>query len=176
MRLERSISGAALVFGNEVNTDELHPSVFYSLDDARVRAGFLRYVAGHERTGAADLSGRIVLAGRTFGIGSSRETGARVFQLAGISAVVAVSFARIFERNLLNLGIPALTCPGLAGLLPLPDGTPVRLELGGDRAQLRIDDRVLPIQPLDPFWAGVVAAGGLLRFLGIEPGEEGRGT
>lgn len=164
------IDGPALVFGNEINTDELHPSVFYSLDNARVRAGFLRHVEGHEARGDEDLSGRIVLAGHTFGIGSSRETGAKVFRLAGIQAVVAVSFARIFQRNLMNLGIPALTCPALAELLPLEPNVPVSVQLlenGG--GFVRVNGRVLELEPLDPYWREVLKLGGLVSFLGLDP-------
>ena len=71
------IRGKALVLGDDVNTDELHPSSFYSLDDTKVRQGFLRAVEGREGDAEKDLSGSIVVAGRNFGIGSSRETGAR---------------------------------------------------------------------------------------------------
>lgn len=165
-------TGPALCFGDEINTDELHPSVFYSLDDRRVRAGFLKHVAGHETTGGRDVQGGIVLAGRTFGIGSSRETGARVFLLAGIQAVVAVSFATIFQRNLLNLGVPALICPGLAALLPLPSDTVVTVTLpsSGAPGELLVQGLALPFAPLDPYWQAVLAAGGLMAFLQLSEG------
>ena len=158
------IKGPALVLGDDVNTDELHPSRFYSLDDGVVRSGFLGAVEGHEASVNADHSGRIVLAGTNFGIGSSRETGARVFLLAGIQAVVAVSFARIFHRNLLNLGLPAIACAELRGV-SLQDGMSVELDLANER--LICEGLELSTEPLDPHWQKVLAAGGLAEWLGL---------
>ena len=156
--------GPALVLGDDVNTDELHPSRFYSLDDTKVRSGFLGAVEGREQTGAGDLGGRVLVAGRNFGTGSSRETGARVFLLAGIQAVVAVSFARIFHRNVLNLGLPAVACPGLAERPPA-DGEVVTLDL--EAGTLGFRGLVLPTESLDPHWRRVLAAGGLGPLLGL---------
>ena len=106
------IHGRVLVFGDNVNTDELHPSRFL-LDDRTVRSGFLQAAAGYEQVGSGDVAGRIVVAGDNFGCGSSRETGARSFLLAGVRAVVGRSLARIFSRNVRNLGLPAVECPTL---------------------------------------------------------------
>jgi 3-isopropylmalate dehydratase small subunit len=159
------ISGPALTLGNDVNTDQLHPSKFYSLNDDKVRSGFLRAIPGREKTAEQDLSGCIVLAGRNFGCGSSRETGARVFLLAGVQAVVAVSFARIFYRNLLNLGLHAIVCPALAEVT-VEDGTTVQLDL--DEHRLIAHGFSLDVDALDPHWQSVLDAGGLSAFLGLE--------
>ncbi len=157
------MNGRALLLGDHVNTDELHPSKFYSLNDAKVRRGFLGAVEGREEDGQDDLRGRIVVAGENFGIGSSRETGARVFLLAGIQAVVAASFARIFHRNVLNLGLPAIECPALSHRRPA-DGQEVTLDL--EAGTLSFGDLVLPTEPLDPHWQRVLEAGGLMKYLG----------
>ncbi len=160
------IQGPAIVLGDDVNTDELHPSCFYSLNDDRVRDGFLRAVEGREGDADQNMQGKIIVGGRNFGIGSSRETGARVFLLAGIQAVVAVSFARIFHRNVLNLGLPALACPALAEY-PLKEGTILTVDLSG--GQLLFEDTILSTKPLDPHWKNVLQAGGLAPYLGLEP-------
>ncbi len=171
------ISGPALVLGDDVNTDELHPSRFYSLDDATVRAGFLGAV-GPEKRGIRTPSlasprgsaaeevpvGPVVVAGANFGVGSSRETGARVFLLAGVRAIVARSFARIFFRNASNLGIPVFVCPELVAPAP---GDVVLVDL--ERGEVRCGGRTFPIAPPDAYWAAVCAAGGLARYLGLEP-------
>ena len=156
--------GPALVLGDDINTDVLHPSRFYSLDDRTVRRGFLGAVEGREDAAEADLAGRIVVAGQNFGIGSSRETGARVFMLAGIQAVVAVSFARIFHRNVLNLGLPALACPDLADIR-VAEGEVVSLDL--ETGAFTVGERVLQTEGLDPHWQRVLAAGGLAPWLGL---------
>lgn len=161
--MHRLIEGPALVMGDNVNTDMLHPSRFFSLDDSTVRSGFMQAAANFEKTGQGDLKGRIILAGANFGCGSSRETGAKVFVLAGIGAIVARSVARIFGRNVRNLGIPALECPSL------PEGVannaPVRVDL--DRWTVTIDSSVHLLKPIDPYWKAVVSAGGLMPFLGF---------
>jgi 3-isopropylmalate/(R)-2-methylmalate dehydratase small subunit len=158
------IQGRALILGDHVNTDELHPSRFFSLDDRTVRSGFLQAAAGYEQIGGSDLSGRVVVAGDNFGCGSSRETGARAFLLAGVRAVVARSLARIFSRNVRNLGLAAVECPALP---TLPPDVVVELDLVRWRLLVPAGSLDLPVTPLDPFWAAVLGAGGLLPFLGL---------
>ena len=156
------LEGPALVLGDDVNTDVLHPSRFFSLDDDKVRRGFLGAVKGREAASEADLGGRIVIGGHNFGIGSSRETGAKVFLLAGIQAVVAVSFARIFHRNVLNLGLPALACPALADI-DVEEGVTVQLDVNA--GTLSVGSHRLTTEGLDPHWQRVLAAGGLAAWL-----------
>ena len=158
------IQGKALIMGDNVNTDVLHPSQFFSLDDRKVRSGFLQAAAGYEQLGGSDLSGRVIVAGDNFGCGSSREHAARAFVLAGVRAVVARSLARIFSRNVRNLGLAAIECPALPALPP-----DVEVEIDLARWRLRVPDGALdlPVTALDPFWAAVLAAGGLLPFLGL---------
>jgi 3-isopropylmalate dehydratase small subunit len=114
--------------------------------------------------GGSDLTGRVIVAGENFGCGSSRETGARVFLLAGVRAVVARSLARIFSRNVRNLGLPAVECPSLPALAP---DALVELDLAHGRLSVPAAALDLPLTPLDPFWTAVLAAGGLLPFLGL---------
>ena len=169
------ITGKALVMGNNVNTDVLHPSQFFSLDDNKVRAGFLQAAAGYEQAGAGDLSGRIILAGDNFGCGSSRETGARAFVLAGVRAIVARSLARIFSSNVRNLGLPAVECPAL------PQLAESDFEVGVDlqtwtleipaASGIPTDRRQLALKRLDPFWEAVIRAGGLMGFLGFKDSQ-----
>lgn len=159
------ITGKALIMGNNVNTDVLHPSQFFSLDDNKVRAGFLQAAAGYEQAGAGDLSGGIILAGDNFGCGSSRETGARVFALAGVRAIVARSLARIFSSNVRNLGLLAVECPNLP---PLTEGGfEVKIDLDGWTLEMPASDQVFAMKRLDPYWEAVIRAGGLMGFLGF---------
>lgn len=169
------VRGEALLMGDNVNTDVLHPSQFFSLDDRRVRSGFLQAAAGFEKVGGTDLSGRIIVAGENFGCGSSRETGARAFLLAGVKAVVARSLARIFSRNVRNLGLPAIECPSLPAL---EVGAEVEVDLEAWRLVVPSTGVAADLTPLDPFWVAVLAAGGLVPFLGLgaaaaELGQQG---
>jgi 3-isopropylmalate/(R)-2-methylmalate dehydratase small subunit len=167
----KSFVGPALVLGDDVNTDELHPSKFYSLDDRKVRSGFLQAVPGRESETGLELAGHIVVAGRNFGCGSSRETGARVFLLAGIQAIVAASFGRIFHRNVLNLGLVALTCPALSDIRP-EEGQAVTLD--PDERVLSFGGAAYPTEQLDPMWREIVAAGGLVRYLGLDRAQSSK--
>jgi 3-isopropylmalate/(R)-2-methylmalate dehydratase small subunit len=110
------------------------------------------------------VAGRVIVAGENFGCGSSRETGARAFLLAGVRAVVARSLARIFSRNVRNLGLPAVECPSLPAL-----SADTMIELDLTRGHLLVPEASLDLAltPLDPFWIAVLDAGGLLPFLGL---------
>jgi 3-isopropylmalate dehydratase small subunit len=161
------ITGKALIMGDNVNTDVLHPSQFFSLDDNKVRAGFLQAAAGYEQVGAGDLSGRIILAGANFGCGSSRETGARAFVLAGVRAIVARSLARIFSNNVRNLGLLAVECPTLP---PTESGVEVEINLHTWTLEIQnspLNGQQFALKRLDPFWEAVIRAGGLMGFLGF---------
>lgn len=165
------ITGKSLIMGDNVNTDVLHPSQFFSLDDNKVRAGFLQAAAGYEQVGAGDLSGRIILAGANFGCGSSRETGARAFVLAGVRAIVARSLARIFSSNVRNLGLPAVECP----TLPLTEsGVEVEINLHTWTLEIPaapVNGRRFALKRLDPYWEAVIRAGGLMGFLGFNDSQ-----
>ncbi|HET9532241.1 MAG TPA: hypothetical protein VFQ92_17915 [Blastocatellia bacterium] len=162
------IKGKALVMGDNVNTDVLHPSRFFSLDNSTVRAGFLQAAEGYEQMGRSDLSNHIVIAGDNFGCGSSRETGARVFLLAGVRAIVARSLARIFSRNLRNLGLLAIECPSLS-ILP-EAGSDVEIDLATWSIDIRSMEQRLPLLPLDPYWQAILRAGGLVPFIQNDQG------
>jgi 3-isopropylmalate dehydratase small subunit len=149
--------------GDNVNTDVLHPSQFFSLDSDRVRAGFLQAAAGYESLGRSNLSDCIVVAGENFGCGSSRETGARAFLLAGVRAIVARSLAHIFSRNVRNLGLVAVECPDLYSL---PDqGSEVEINLEEYKLIVSATGQSLSINRLDPYWEAIMKSGGLMRFL-----------
>ncbi len=159
------ITGNALVMGDNVNTDVLHPSQFFSLDDNKVRSGFMQAASGYEQVGTGDLSGRIILAGDNFGCGSSRETGARVFVLAGVRAIVARSLARIFSSNVRNLGLLAVECPTLPSLTE--SGFEVEIDLENSTLDIGTEGQRFALKRLDPFWEAVIREGGLMGFLGF---------
>ena len=151
--------GSAIVFGDDINTDLLHPSYFYSLDNARVRDGFLGAV---ESSTDRDVDrARIIVAGTNFGCGSSRETTMTALRLAGVQAVVAESFGRIFFRNAMSLGVPALTVASVSGFANAGD----RLRIDDGVVHNLTHDRQIPLKAIDPMWAAVLAAGGMMAFL-----------
>lgn len=101
--------GTAYVFGDEVNTDVITPSDYFG-EHIEVMA---EHIFEPKRPNFAEKIDKddIIVAGEHFGSGSSRESAPGAIQEAGISAVVAESFSRIFYRNAVAIGLPAITCP-----------------------------------------------------------------
>lgn len=111
----------------------------------------------------------ILLAGDNFGCGSSREYAMEALVGCGLAALVARSFARIFYRNAINLGLPVFETP-FAG--DLPDGAEATLYQ--DENRLVVDGRSYDMPPLPPFQRAIIAAGGLVPYIrahGRFPGE-----
>jgi 3-isopropylmalate/(R)-2-methylmalate dehydratase small subunit len=106
--------------------------------------------------------GDIVVAGVNFGMGSSREQAVSALLLNGVAAVLAVSFARIFYRNALNLGLPALVC---AKAREIPAGARLRLDPVTGRAEVEATGRVYACEPIPPHLMAMIEDGGLLPHL-----------
>lgn len=156
------VRGRVLRFGDHVNTDLLHPSYFFSLDADTVQKGFLGAVQGKE-SASDSVRARVLLAGDNFGCGSSRETTMQALRLAGVQALVAVGFGRIFFRNALCLGLPAFTSPHARELAE--EGEQVEVDPVAGLARNLDTGRELELTPLDPFWRAVLEAGGMMPFL-----------
>ncbi|MFH1721951.1 MAG: 3-isopropylmalate dehydratase small subunit [Candidatus Altiarchaeota archaeon] len=109
MTTEKTISGKTWIFGDNVDTDQIIPAEFLVTGDS-VELG--RHAFEYARTGFKEKvqKGDIIVAGENFGCGSSREHAPRALLGAGISAVIAKSFARIFFRNSINIGLPLVEC------------------------------------------------------------------
>jgi 3-isopropylmalate/(R)-2-methylmalate dehydratase small subunit len=151
------IQGHAVLLGERVSIDVLHPSRFFSLDPERLAAGLL---AGRKQPLPPDP---IIVGGPLLGLGSSRESVIRALAAHGVRALLAESFSRIFFRNCINAGIPALPAPGIHQRIR--DGELLEIELARGRL-LRVEaGEALALPRLDPFHEQVLAAGGLLRWL-----------
>lgn len=115
--METRFTGTAYRFGNNIDTDQIYPGKYLDLTDPRE-------IASHCLEGAdAEFAkrvraGDIVTAGTNFGCGSSREHAAIALKYAGVAAILAKSFARIFYRNAINLGLPAIVCPRIDEVSP----------------------------------------------------------
>ena len=102
------LRGTALMLGDSVNSDILHPPKYFSLDPERVKDGLFRGMASSIRESLTPDT--IIIAGRNFGCGSSREVVTYSLKLNGIRLIIAVSFARICFRNCINQGILPIEC------------------------------------------------------------------
>jgi len=103
------------------------------------------------------------VAGRNFGCGSSREQAPLALKLAGVSGVIAVSFARIFFRNAVNIGLPVIICPKAHALLRQGDEVEVDLDRGLVRSVLT--GKELRFEPLPKFLVEILDNGGLVPYV-----------
>jgi len=156
------ISGRIWLFGDDVNTDVIHPPAFYSLDPDKVRRGLFH---GYDPEMQPNIQpGDVLVAGRNFGCGSSRETSIRSIKLNNIGALIAIDFARIFFRNATNNGLPCLTLADPADLVRLHKGRPITVD--PDAATLHTEEgETIPLTPPGAFVSQIWAAGGLLELI-----------
>jgi len=150
------------VLGDNIDTDIIYPGRYLNITDREKTASHLFELAYPEIR--AELQpGELIVAGRNFGCGSSREQAAAALKFAGAGGVIAVSFARIFFRNAINLGLPAVVTPDAPGIAAPGDELEVDLVAGEIRNRSR--DKLFRAAPLDPRAAELLAAGGLIPYL-----------
>ncbi len=173
------VAGRVWKLGDNVDTDQLLPGRYLSLTDPQDLASHcLEDTVPRFRE--LVQPGDIVVAGENFGCGSSREHAPAALKALGISCLLARSYARIFFRNCINLGLPALTSPEAVSFIQDRDEIRVNVETG------EIDNLTRQCQcsasPLSPFLLKIIEAGGLTDYarhrLDTAPtvSQAGRGT
>jgi 3-isopropylmalate/(R)-2-methylmalate dehydratase small subunit len=153
-------AGRAFVFGDDVNTDALAPGTYMKSPIEVIAAHCLESI--DPGFASRIKAGDVVVAGRNFGAGSSREQAAEALKHLGAACVVAKSFGGIFYRNALNLGLPVIVC---AESDRIRDGD--RLEVD-PRTGVIVDETSgerLQAQPLPEFLLDMLADGGLVPHL-----------
>ena len=156
------IEGRIWKFGSDVDTDAIIPARYLNQSDAKILA---KHVMEDERPGFYQKvrKGDILLAGKNFGCGSSREHAPLVLKAVGISCVIAKSFARIFYRNGLNLGLLLLESSGASGAIH--EGDRVRVNVTtGEIFDLTQKKKFLA-KPVPAFMQELIKDGGLIRHL-----------
>jgi 3-isopropylmalate/(R)-2-methylmalate dehydratase small subunit len=160
-----SPTGRAWVYGDDVNTDVIFPGKYtYTIQDG---AEMARHALEDLDPAFAALvqPGDVIVAGRNWGCGSSREQAVTCLRAAGIRVIIAQSFARIFFRNAVNNGLLPVICPeAVAAIRP---GEPVTVDL--DRCVVCCAAGEYAFPPLSPSIAAILAAGGLLAMLRVSP-------
>lgn len=150
--------GRAWKFGNDIDTDAIIPGRFLTIYDPKELASHA--FEGTRNDFAAEAKdGDVIVAGRNFGCGSSREHAPLALKGAGIEFVVAKSFARIFYRNAINTGVLPLVCPDTD---KIADGAEVFVNL--KEAYIEAGDRRYPLEPIPVFMMRIVEAGGLVEY------------
>jgi 3-isopropylmalate dehydratase small subunit len=155
------IRGRTHLYGDNVNTDVIIPARYLTTSDAAELARHCMEDIDPEFVSKVE-PGDVVVAGENFGCGSSREHAPIAIRAAGVSAVIAKTFARIFFRNAINTGLPALACAEAAASIKGDDE--VAVDLASGRIENLTQGRTYQAEPFPPFLQEIVAAGGLVAY------------
>lgn len=168
--MSQMLTGRAWVFGDKIDTDLLAPGYAMKKGPRGLAEHCLEAIDPEFATSVQP--GDIVFGGEDFGIGSSREQAAISLKLLGVSAVVAKSFARIFYRNAINIGLPALK---LEDSHEIATGDAVTIDLAAGTLTDDTSGRAYGFAPLPPHLREMIAAGGLMAQLEKDfAGQEAR--
>jgi len=162
MEMIAKMKGRVFKYGDDINTDVLFPGKYtYTITDPKEMAqhaledldpDFVRKVK----------KGDIVVAGKYFGCGSSREQAVTCLKEAGIAVVIAQSFARIYYRNCINSGLPPLI---LEDTSQISDGDELEVDLERGTIADLTSQKVYRVTPLPPFVMEIISDGGLIPHL-----------
>ena len=155
-----ALVGTAHLYGDNIDTDRIIPGKYtktlseqdladHAMED--VDPGFREKVR----------RGDFVVAGLNFGCGSSREQAPRALKACGVSAVIARSFARIFYRNAINIGLPAIVIPEHA----IEDGSRLHVDVAAGSVAVEGQEAIYRASPLPRVMMNILAAGGLVEYL-----------
>jgi 3-isopropylmalate dehydratase small subunit len=153
--------GRAWTFGDDVNTDAITPGKYLTIRDPAQLAPHVMEGVDPEFARKAQ-PGDLLVAGKNFGCGSSRETAPAALKAFGLGCVIATSFARIFLRNAVNIGLPILECP--AAVQGIRDGDTIEVDVTAGRIVNRTTEVTFEATPFPPFMQELMAAGGLVAF------------
>lgn len=153
-------SGRAWTFGDDIDTGQIIPSRFIVSNEPSELAEHAFEDLRPEFAGSVS-NGDFVVAGHNFGSGSSREHAPLSLVGAGVSGIVAQSFARIFFRNALNLGLPVLICPAADRI---DDGDEISMQLDEGTVRNHTTNETYTAEPLPEFLQSLLDDGGLTAY------------
>lgn len=154
--------GNAWTFGSDINTDLIIPARYLNTSDPRELA--LHCMEDADPGFPAKVRpGDILVAGKNFGCGSSREHAPIAIKAAGISCVIAASFARIFYRNAINIGLPILESPEAASAIK--NNETIEVDLDSGRISDLTNGQVFRATPFPPFMQDLIQTGGLIEYV-----------
>lgn len=153
--------GRAWKFGDSISTDQICPGRYFHLRTNLPELAKHTLEDAREDYAPNVKPGDIVVAGRNFGMGSSREHAPIVIKRSGASAVVAQSFARIFYRNAINIGLPAIICD----TSKIDDGDELAIDLEAGKLLDKTKGVELTFPPLPPVMMKILAEDGLVEYI-----------
>lgn len=155
------LKGKAFKFGDDINTDLIISGKYkFKTLDMRELA---KHVLEDARPNFYDelSSGDFIVAGRNFGCGSSREQAPLAIKFADISGIIAKSFARIFYRNSINVGLPVIICEEAD---KIDEGDELSVDLEKGRIHNKTKGIELDASPIPPFMMEILSDGGLIEY------------
>jgi 3-isopropylmalate/(R)-2-methylmalate dehydratase small subunit len=163
------LRGRAIVYGDDVSTDQIVPGKYLKLTEIEAAKHAME---GLDPTFVTRVrQGDLVVAGKNFGAGSSREYAASALRIAGIAAVIAPFFARIFFRNAINQGLPVLECPDAT---KIAEGDELEVDVIAGTVRDRTKGLVLTATKLPPHILEIIETGGMIPWLERRLAAKGR--
>jgi 3-isopropylmalate/(R)-2-methylmalate dehydratase small subunit len=156
------LKGTVHRFGDDINTDEIIPARYLNTSDPLELAQHAMEDADPEFVNKMK-PGDFIVAGKNFGCGSSREHAPIALKAAGLAAVIAGSFARIFFRNAFNMGLAIFECPEAAAAIK--DGQKISVDLNRGVITDLTTGKQYPSRPIPPFMQELLADGGLMAYV-----------
>jgi len=155
-------TGKCWKFGDNVNTDEIIPARYLNMiDPAQLGAHCMEDADPDFPKKVSE--GDVIVAGENFGCGSSREHAPIAIKASGVRCVIARSFARIFFRNSINIGLPIFECPEAAE--EISEGDQVDADMASGVILNKTTGRKYTSSPFPPEMQEIIRAGGLMNFV-----------
>ncbi|ADE56247.1 3-isopropylmalate dehydratase small subunit [Aminobacterium colombiense] len=160
--MSHTIKGKAWAYGNHIDTDVIIPARYLTSSNEKELGKHCMEdidVDFYKRVNSGDM----IVAKENFGCGSSREHAPLAIKGAGCSCVIAASFARIFFRNAINVGLPIFECPEAADSIETGDEIEINTETG--TIENRTKGKVFSVTPFSPFLQELIERGGLVPYV-----------
>lgn len=154
--------GRAIKYGDNVDTDVIIPARYLNTSDPEELAKYCMKDLDPEFTQKVNR-GDIMVAAKNFGCGSSREHAPIAIKASGISCVIAETFARIFYRNAINIGLPILECPEASR--DIQDGDEVKVDFSTGEIRNLTRNKVYRSAPFPEFMQEIIAKNGLIGYI-----------
>lgn len=156
-----NLVGKAWKFGDDISTDLIAPGRYYHLRSNLPELAKHVLEDANPNFASSMSKGDFVVGGRNFGLGSSREHAPLIIKLAGVSAVIAKKFARIFYRNAINVGLPAIECD----TDQIAQGDELEVDLASGKIINKTQGTEISFRPLPEIMTAILEDGGLVAHI-----------
>ncbi|VAY87378.1 3-isopropylmalate dehydratase small subunit [hydrothermal vent metagenome] len=157
----KNITGKVWTFGDNIDTDVIIAARYLNSSDPKHLAKYVMEDSDIHDFASQVNAGDIIVAGENFGCGSSREHAPIALKTAGVSAIIAPTFARIFYRNAFNMGLPIFELPQAS---QIKANNNITIDLDAGTITNNTSNKIYKFNPIPPFMKELIATGGLMEF------------